>query len=67
MSPIPESPLLTLVARVEFFRPLSAEEPTGPAQALGPLRIATDETLVRHGDVRLPYAPRGFFTGQKRD
>ena len=51
MSPLPDSPVLTLLSGVEFFQPLTAEEQTGVAQAMERLTLAAGETLVRQGDV----------------
>lgn len=51
MSPLPESALLTLMASIEFFQPLTAEEQTGVAQAMERLTLAPGETLVRQGDL----------------
>ncbi len=50
MSPLPDSPVLTLLSGVEFFQPLTAEEQTGVAQAMERLTLAPGETLVRQGD-----------------
>lgn len=51
MSPLPDSPVSTLLAGVEFFQPLTAEEQTGIALAMERLTLAAGETLVRQGDV----------------
>lgn len=51
MSPLPDSPLLALIASVEFFQSLSAEEQASVAHAMDRLTLAPGDTLVRQGEL----------------
>lgn len=51
MSKHPPSPALALVASVEFFQPLSAEEQASVAHGMDRMTLAPGDTLVRQGEL----------------